>query len=109
MWDKLPDMPYSSPSINCYQGRLITFSGDHKVEHPSENKAVYEIVPFIHIYNPDTMSWDSVGKIPHPYMLGRSLCLKKNKLLFIGGIAGTLDVSNNDMLTTCSILTLSPL
>ena len=28
-WDKLPNMPYSSPSINCYQGHLITFSGDN--------------------------------------------------------------------------------
>ena len=65
VWDKLPNMPYSSPSINCYQGCLITFSGDNKIEHPNGNKPVYEIVPYIHIYNPDTQSWDYVGKMPH--------------------------------------------
>ena len=107
VWNKLPDMQYSSASINCYQGRLITFSGDHKIEHPDERKPVYEIVPFIHIYNPDTMSWDYIGEIPHTYMLGKSLYLKENKLLFIGGTNATLNVTNNDMLTTCALLTLS--
>ena len=108
VWDKLPDMPYSSPSINCYQGRLIIFSGDHKIEYPNGNKPVYEIVPYIHIYNPDTQSWDYVRKIPHAYMLGKSLYLKKNKLLFVGGITVTLIIGENDMLTTYSILTLLP-
>ena len=32
VWSKLPDMPYSSESINHYQGHLITFTGDHQVE-----------------------------------------------------------------------------
>ena len=34
VWHKLPDMPYSSSSINHYQGRLIIFTGDHRVEQP---------------------------------------------------------------------------
>ena len=33
VWHKLPDMPYSSWSINQYQGHLIIFNGDRKFEH----------------------------------------------------------------------------
>ena len=54
VWSKLPDMPYSSDSINHYQGHLITFTGDRMVERPEEDKPVCELVPLIHIYNPDT-------------------------------------------------------
>ena len=32
VWSKLPDMPYSSHSINHYQGHLITFTGGHEIE-----------------------------------------------------------------------------
>ena len=110
VWKKLPDMPYSSDSINHYQGRLITFGGDHKVERRNEDKPVYEIVPLIHIYNPDTMSWDCVGDIPYEYLLCRSVHIRGNKILFIGGFTGTtLSVNkDDDMVTNCSILTLSP-
>ena len=109
VWSKLPDMPYSSPSINHYQGRLITFAGGHKVEQPDKDKPVFQSVTLIHIYNPDTRTWDCVGEIPHGYLLGRSVHIRENKFLFIGGLTGTHDLTkNDDMITTCSILTLSP-
>ena len=109
VWSKLPDMPYSSFSINHYQGHLITFTGDHGVERPDEDKPVFEVVPLIHIYNPDTKTWDCVGDIPIGYVLGMSVHIRENKILFIGGLTGTHDPNkNDDIMTTCSILTLTP-
>ena len=108
VWSKLPDMPYSSPSINHYQGRLITFTGDRKVERPDEDKPVFELVPLIHIYNPDTKTWDCVGDIPIEYRLGMSVRIRGNKILFIGGLIGTYNTGeNDDIMTSCAILTLT--
>ena len=109
VWNKLPDMPYSSHSINHYQGHLITFGGGYQVEQVDKHKPVFQSVPLIHIYNPDTRTWDCVGEIPRRYLLGRSVHMRENKLLFIGGLTGTHDLSkDDDMIITCSILTLSP-
>ena len=109
VWSKLPDMPYSSSSINHYQGHLITFTGGRLVERPDEDKPVMELVPLIHIYNPDTKTWDCVGDIPHGYYLGRSVHIRENKILFIGGVTGRHDPNiDDDILTTCSILTFTP-
>ena len=108
VWNKLPDMPYSSISINHYQGHLITFGGGYKIEQPHEDKPVWQLVPLIHMYNPDTRTWDCVGEIPHGYLLGISVHIRKNKILFIGGLTGTHGKKDDDMITTCSILTLSP-
>jgi len=109
VWNKLPDMTYSSWSINHYQGHLITFGGIHQVEQPDQEKPVWESVSLIHIYNPHTKTWDCVGDIPHGYLLGKSVHIRENKILFIGGTTGTHNVNkkNDDMITTCSILTLS--
>ena len=109
VWSKLPDMPYSSPSINHYQDHLITFSGDRKVERPDEDKPVWELVPLIHIYNPDTKTWDCVGDIPIGYLLGTSVHLRENKILFIAGVtcSGTHTKWDDDIMTSCSILTLT--
>ena len=107
VWSKLPDMPYSSHSINHYQGHLITFTGGHKVEQPGEDEPVWELVPLIPIYNPDTKTWDCVGDIPQGYLLGKSVHIKENKILFIGGLSATHMIDkNDDIMTTCSILTL---
>ena len=109
VWSKLPDMPYSSHSINHYQGHLITFNGDRKVERPDEDKPVWELVPLIHIYNPDTNTWDCVGDISHGYLLGKSIHIRENKILFIGGVTGTHATDkDDDIMTTCSILILAP-
>ena len=109
IWRRLPDMPYSSFSINHYQDRLITFGGVHKVERPDKDQPVWESVPLIHIYNPDTMTWDCAGEIPYVYLLGRSVHIRDDKLLLIGGTHGEHNLARNDnMMTTCSILTFSP-
>ena len=108
VWHKLPDMPYSSFSINHYQGHLITFGGGHHVEKQDKGKPIWQSVPLIHIYNPDTKTWDCVGEIPYGYLLGKSIHIKENKILFIGGFTGTHDYEPNDddRITTCSIVTL---
>jgi len=110
VWNKLPDMAYLSWSINHYQGHLITFGGIHRIELPDQEKPVGEFVPLIHIYNPHTKTWDCVGNIPHGYLLGKSVCIRENKILFIGGTTGTHSIreNNDNIITSCSILTLSP-
>ena len=109
MWNKLPDMPYSSHSINHYQGRLITFGGSYQVEQVDKHNPVFQSVQLIHIYNPCTRTWDCVGEIPHGYLLGRSVHIRENRYLFVGGLSGTYDPNkDDDMMITCSILTLSP-
>ena len=109
VWYKLPDMPYSSPSINHYHGRLITFSEVYQVEQPDTDKTVNTSVPLIHIYNLNTNTWDCVGEIPHRYLLGCSIHIRKNKILFIGGLTGTFCAyKDDDLITTCTMLTLSP-
>ena len=106
VWCKLPDMPYSSSSINHYQGRLITFCERYHIEQPDTGKAVYKSVPLIHIYNLNTHTWDCVGEIPHGYLLGYSVHIAEDKILFIGG--GTFCADKDDyIITTCTVLTLS--
>ena len=106
VWSKLPDMPYSSFSINHYQGRLVTFGGGHQVEKPEEDKPAWQSLPLIHIYNPDTRTWDRFGEIPHEYLLGRSVQVRENVFLFIGGCTGDL-TKNSNVLVNCSLLTIS--
>ena len=109
VWNKLPDMSYSSFSINHYQGRLITFGGSHKVEGPQEcYEPVFQSVPLIHIYNPNTRTWDCVGEIPQAYLLGKSIHMQENTIFFVGGLTGKYSRRNNtDMVTTCFMLTFS--
>ena len=109
VWNKLADMPYPSFSFNHYQSHLITFSGSHLVEQPDVDKPAFQSVPLIHTYNPYTNTWDCVGEIPYEYLLGRSVHIRDNKILFIGGLTGTCNTGNDDdIITTCSMLTLSP-
>ena len=107
VWCKLPDMPYSSSSINHYQGHLITFCGRCHIEQPGTGEAaVYKSVPLIHVYNLNTHAWDCVGEIPHGYLLGYSIHIAEDKILFIGG--GTFCADKDDyIITTCTVLTLS--
>ena len=108
VWSKLSDMSYPSCSLNHYQGHLITFTGERKVERPDEDKPVMKLVPLIHIYNPDTKTWDCVGDIPIGYLLGMSVHIRENKTLFIGGMTGRHELDNSDdIMTSCSILTLT--
>ena len=102
-------MPYSSVSINHYQGHLIAFGGFHCIERPHADKPVGLSVSLIHVYNPCVNTWDCVGNIPYQYELNRSVHVRDNKILFIGGLTGTCKNDNDDdIVTTCLTLTLSP-
>jgi len=106
IWSRLPNLPYCSRSINHYRGHLVTFSGDYLDEPYKE----WESVSLIHMYNPDTKSWDRVGEVvPHDYYFGMSVHLSENKILFVGGLIGSHDPNiDYDMLTTCWTLTITP-
>ena len=109
VWHKLPDMPYTSWSIIQYQGRLIVLNGDHMIEQSGVSKSVWKLFQQSYLYNPDTKSWDYVGDDIHDYRLGKSVCIGANKIFFIGGHTGTFTVGmDDDMVKTCSILTLRP-
>ena len=104
VWNKLADMPYSSFSINHCQGRLITFGGSHPLEI-DENKLIHEVVPLIHIYNPHTKRWDYVADIHHGHLLGKSIHIRENELVFISALTDRYDLNTGDgMMITCSIL-----
>ena len=105
VWKELPDMPYSSWSITHYQGRLIIFNGDRKVEQSGN----WELVQMSYLYNPNTKSWDHVGNDFHDYELGKVVHLGENKIFFVGGITGTFETDReDDLVRTCSILTITP-
>ena len=107
VWNKLPDMPCVSWSINHYQGHLIAFNGISLVEHPVKEEPFYQLVPRIHLYNPNTRCWDCVGSIDYPYNLGKSVHIRENKILFVGGTTGThQDDRKDDLVTSCVTLTI---
>ena len=106
VWHKLPDMPYSPWSITHYQGHLVIFNGDRKVR---EQGSAWELVQTSYQYNPHSNSWDYVGDYFHGYKLGKAVHLQENKILFVGGLTGTFMVGvDDDMVKTCSILTITP-
>ena len=110
VWNKLPDMPYSSYSINHYQNHLITFGGDYQVEQPDKiyHVPMLKLDPLICIYNPHTKTWDCIGKFPHGYLPGKSVYVRENKLLFIGGLTGTYyDDEDDNMMKSCLMLTIT--
>ena len=98
LWNKLPDPPYFSYSMICFQSHLITFTGFYLVE--GQHKYVHmpiseKLAPMIHIFNPDTMSWDCVGHVSCEYALGRSVYIGKDSILFMGGLTGVLNHCNS--------------
>ena len=107
VWHKLPDMPYSSWSINHYQGRLIVFNGDRKVEQSKLTcKSTWKVFQQIHLYNLDKMSWDCVGDDFHDYKLGKFVHIGKNKIFFIGSMTGgNFTVCRGDDIIKTSLLT----
>ena len=108
IWEKCPDLPYPSPSINACQKRLMTFGGIQLVEQPNKKPAKWQLVPLVHIYNPCTNSWECVGKTDHKYYLGRSVHIGEDRILFIGGTTGKYITDNNDdLVTKCSLLTIT--
>ena len=76
------------------------------VEQSGVNKSVWKLAQQSYLYNPNTKSWDYVGDDLHDYRLGISVHIGDNKILFIGGDIGAFDHGKDDMVKTCSILTL---
>ena len=108
VWNKLPDMPYSTFSVDQYQGHLITFGGGYAVKQQDNQELSWQSVLLIHVYNPITKTWGSVGEIPHRYSPGRLVHIRENKFFFVGGLTGAYDLKNDDdLIRTCSMLTLS--
>lgn len=105
VWKKLPDMPYCSFAINHYKGHLIAFTGDYLVELPDKDKPVLQVSSSIHIYNPNTRTWDCVGDTPHGYYLGKSVHINDDKIIFVGDLTGSLETLDEEMMTTCTLLT----
>ena len=109
-WKKLPDMPYSSWSINHYEGNLIAFTGDSLVQRPEEDKVCCQYVPLIYIYNHKTFLWDYVDDLSGTtinFYLGISIHINENTILFMGGIKGRHE-NEDDFVTDCYTLTFEP-
>ena len=100
VWERLPDMPYSSFSINHYQGHLITFTGVSLGEQPAQDKPMHQF----HLYNPDTKSWDYVATASEGYIWGRSVHIKEDVLFVVGGTTGTIYRGESNLVRTCLIL-----
>ena len=107
VWHKLPDMPYTSWAIT-HQGRLIILNGDHLVEQSGVNKSVWKLAQQSYLYNPNTKSWDYVGDDLHDYKLGKSIHIGENKIFFIGGYTDAFMHGKDDLVKSCSLLTLMP-
>ena len=103
VWKRLPDMPYSSFSINHYQGHLITFTGVSLGEEAAaQDKPIHQF----HLYNPDTKSWEYTATASEGYIWGRSVHIKDDVIFIVGGTTGTIYRGKDDNLVkTC--LTLS--
>ena len=109
IWIKLPDMPYSSWSINHYKNHLIAFTGDSLVLPTEKYDVVCQNVPLIYIYNSRTFSWDCVDDLSGTidFYLGRSIHVNENTILFMGGITGRHE-NTDDVVTACYTLTFEP-
>ena len=104
VWNKLPDMPYTSQSINHYQGRLIIFSGDYMDKRTKR----WTLSPMIYIYNFDTKSWDYVAESPIDYHFNWSIHINDDQVFFVGGLTGTHDSDKgDDLVTTCMLSTIT--
>ena len=111
VWNKLPDLPYYTTSINYYKNHIVFFTGEQPIEKLNKNKPGWRFVPLIHMYNPHTSTWDCIGDIQQGYCFGPSVHVKEGKILFIGGIAAHGEhcaSDTDDIIPTCMMLTISP-
>ena len=105
VWNKLPDMPCFSSSINHFQGHLITFTGLSLDFQPDKDKPVQSF----HFYNQNSESWDCVQTISseYAYIWGRSIHLRDNAIFVIGGTTNTAKLypdKNDDLVTKCMMI-----
>ena len=102
IWNKIPDMPYSSFSISYYQHRLIIFTGVSLGERPDQDKPIHQL----HLYNPDEKSWDHIATASEGYTWGRLIHIKDNVIYVIGGTTDTIyRGGDNNLVKTCLMVT----
>lgn len=105
IWNKLPNMPYSSNSVNHYQGHLIIFSGDYF----DKTTKRWILAPMMYVYNPQTKLWSHIAENHIGYLLGVSVRVSENKIFILGGLTGTHDTAECDnLVTTCLLVTITP-
>jgi len=104
VWTKLPDLPYSSNSINHYQGRLIIFSGDYMDKQTKK----WTLSPMIYMYNTDMKLWEYVVENPIEYHSSLSIHVNNSQIFLVGGLTGTHDGDKeDDLVTTCMLVTIT--
>ena len=100
VWNKLPDMPYSSYSITHYHGRLIAFT-EEKSDGGKQIQKIY-------LYNPDADSWDYTNHFILGHNWGRSIPINDHIIFVVGGTTGTTRKDQDDhLVTTCYKLSLA--
>lgn len=100
VWNRLPDMPYSSFAINHYQGHLITFTGVILGEQPAQDKPMHQF----YLYNPDTEFWDYIATASEGYIWGRSINIKDDVIFIVGGTTGTIYRGKDDNLVKMCLM-----
>ena len=105
VWNKLPDIPYSSYSISHYQGRLIAFTEVSPAEQSDGGKQMQKI----YLYNPDAESWDYINhdqlQSIQGHNWGRSILINDHVIFIVGGTTGTTRKGQDDHLVkTCCML-----
>ena len=109
-WNHLPELPYSSFSISHINGHLVAFGGeqlDMTATRRSDGGHRLRSISAIHVYKSVTHEWEQVGEIPHVYSLGCPVHLKENKIMFVGSFIDPSCVTDNDLMTTCSVVTIT--
>ena len=109
-WNHLPELPYSSFSISHVNGHLVAFGGEQlDVTATRRLDGGHRLcsIPAIHVYKPVTHEWEQVGEIPHIYSLGCPVHLKENKIMFVGSFIDPSCVTDKDLMTTCSVVTIT--
>ena len=110
VWNRLPELPYVSFSIAECNGYLVAFGGEQMdVTDPPRLDGLRKLSPVsaISVYKPSSQQWEEAGHIPHFFSLGYAVHLQEDKIMFVGGFADPSCVTDNDLMTTCSVVTIT--
>ena len=110
VWNRLPELPYSSFSISHFDGHLVAFGGEQlDVTSPRRLDGMHRLcsVPLIYVYKPISHEWEQVGEIPRVYSLGCAVHLQENKIMFVGVFTDPSCVTDKDLMSTCPVVTIT--
>lgn len=110
VWNRLPELPYSSFSISHFDGHLVAFGGEQlDVTANLRLDGMHRLcpIPSIHIYRPSSHEWEQVGEIPHVYSLGCAVHLQGNRIMFVGAFTDPSCVTDKDLMSTCPVVTIT--